>query len=104
MAFFFLRRARLRPEYAQLYPFLVPYLWLGARSTARAVRRRDASARQRELNGERILPDAHFEFRGGRQLGSLRATLGTRITDRLAASVDSVKKPSLPRRDWGAAL
>jgi hypothetical protein len=65
MTFFAIRRARLRPEYAGLYPWLVPAIWLGARSTARTIRRRDPEARRRELDGQRLLPAEHFEFQGG---------------------------------------
>jgi hypothetical protein len=83
MDFFVVRRARLRPQYARHYPRLVADLWLGARSAARALRRSDPKTRQRELKGERILPDGHFEFRGGK-LGDRPSGLLSRSSDRSA--------------------
>jgi hypothetical protein len=68
-----LREARLRPEYAHLYPMLKPGAWDSAAVTAEKV----AAIRLQQLADayvlhDRVLPDAHFEFRGGtprRQLG-----------------------------------
>jgi hypothetical protein len=61
-----LREARLRPEYAHFYPMLVPDAWEPAASTADKV----AAVRLQQLADtyvlhDRVLPDAHFEFRGG---------------------------------------
>ena len=61
-----LREARLRPEYAHLYPMLVPGEWEPAALTAEKV----ATTRLLQLVDtyvfhERVLSDAHFEFRGG---------------------------------------
>ena len=60
------REARLKSEYAKLYPSVTPGVWQAAAAVADLVRT------QRELtNGEdsmsvgRVLSDAHFEFRGG---------------------------------------
>jgi hypothetical protein len=60
------REARLRPEYAHLYPMLEPGTWESAAVTAEKV----AAARLLQLADsyvmhERVLTDAHFEFRGG---------------------------------------
>ena len=60
-----IREARLKPEFAALYPEVEPDTWLPA-SVAAA--RRAARIR---LNGEakslaRVLNPEHFEFRGGR--------------------------------------
>jgi hypothetical protein len=59
------REARLRPEYAHLYPGLKPRIWynaawLSARQFARV--RSDGSA----ASIASVLSDTHFEFRGGR--------------------------------------
>ena len=61
-----LREARLRPEYAHLYPMLVPGAWVAAAVTAERV----AAVRLLQLVDtyvlhDRVLTDAHFEFRGG---------------------------------------
>ena len=61
-----LREARLRPEYAHLYPMLVPDAWEPATDTAAKV----AASRLVQLAEtyvlhDRVLADAHFEFRGG---------------------------------------
>ncbi len=61
-----LREARLRPEYAHLYPMLVPDTWEPAADTAAKV----AAARLLQLVDayvlhDRVLADGHFEFRGG---------------------------------------
>jgi hypothetical protein len=61
-----LREARLRPEYAHLYPMLEPGAWESAASVAEKV----AAIRLLQLADtyvlhDRVLTDAHFEFRGG---------------------------------------
>ena len=61
-----LREARLRPEYAHLYPMLVPGEWEPAALIAEKV----AATRLLQLVDtyvlhDRVLCDAHFEFRGG---------------------------------------
>jgi hypothetical protein len=60
------REARLRPEYAQLYPMLEAGRWELASVAAEKV----AATRLLQLADtfvlhDRVLPDAHFEFRGG---------------------------------------
>lgn len=60
------REARLRPEYAQLYPMLEAGRWEPASAVAQKV----AAIRLLQLADnfvlhDRVLPDAHFEFRGG---------------------------------------
>lgn len=60
------REARLRPEYAHLYPMLEPDKWESAALTAELV----ATTRLQQLEDtyvfhDRVLTDAHFEFRGG---------------------------------------
>jgi hypothetical protein len=61
-----LREARLRPEYAHLYPMLEPGAWGLAAEVADKV----AAVRLLQLADtyvlhDRVLTDAHFEFRGG---------------------------------------
>jgi|1185.fasta_scaffold700931_1 hypothetical protein len=60
-----IREARLRPEYRQLYPYMVPGKWEPAavvtdRVVAHILGRPDG----RFITGERALDPAHFEFRG----------------------------------------
>jgi hypothetical protein len=60
------REARLRPEYAHLYPMLNPGAWESAASIAELI----AATRLQQLDDtyvlhDRVLTDAHFEFRGG---------------------------------------
>jgi hypothetical protein len=68
MQFFDTRRARVRPEFAALYPEIVPGVWLSAHGASRLVRRRGLRGpclKQGCARG-RVLCDLHFEFRGGR--------------------------------------
>ena len=68
-----LREARVRTEFAHLYPMLVAGAWAPAALVAEKV----AAVRLLQLADtyvlhDRVLTDAHFEFRGGtprRQLG-----------------------------------
>jgi hypothetical protein len=60
------REARLRPEYAHLYPMLEPGAWAPAAAIADKV----AATRLLQLADayvlhDRVLTEAHFEFRGG---------------------------------------
>ena len=62
-----MREARLRPEFAHLYPGLTPGHWESAARVAEAVL---ANLMLQEMAespaSERVLPEEHFEFRGGR--------------------------------------
>jgi hypothetical protein len=60
------REARLRQEFAHLYPMLQSGPWESAAATADRV----AATRLLQLDDayvlhDRVLTDAHFEFRGG---------------------------------------
>jgi hypothetical protein len=81
MGFFSLRRVRVRREYAHLYPRIVPETWISVRRTVRTIRRSNPEARERELKGERILLEEHFEFRGGPRQSPERRDARTRATD-----------------------
>ena len=84
-----MREARLRPEYADLYPTLTPGQWEPAARVAEVVLARlllleisDAPLQ------DRVLPEEHFEFRGetpmerhARQAGPHRRQ-GRRVRDR----------------------
>ena len=67
------REARLRPEFAELYPGLRPDVWysaawLSARQLARIQCDGVAASIAEVLNG------SHFEFRGGRPRGLREAS------------------------------
>jgi hypothetical protein len=62
------REARLRPEYAELYPGVEPGVWLPATTVGQQLllwHLASAAVPQ----GERLLTDGHFEFRGGQVRG-----------------------------------
>jgi hypothetical protein len=76
-----MREARLRAEFAHLYPTLTPGVWQPAGRIAEAVLANlllqnlaDAPA------DDRALPETHFEFRGGAEPS--RASLHKRVGDR----------------------
>jgi hypothetical protein len=59
-----IREARLRPEYADLYPGVEPGVWLPATTVGQQLLLWHlATAAMPE--GERLMADEHFEFRGG---------------------------------------
>jgi hypothetical protein len=62
-----IREARLRPEYAQLYPALEPGVWLPATTVGQKLLLWHL-AQAMTPKGERLLVDGHFEFRGGSPL------------------------------------
>jgi hypothetical protein len=72
-----LREARVRPEFVHLYPMLEPGVWASAADTAERV----AAVRLLQLADtyvfhDRVLTDAHFEFRGGTPRQHLRPSEG----------------------------
>jgi hypothetical protein len=61
-----IREARLRPEFAELYPSVEPDAWLPA--TVIGQRLLLWHLTRSELpEGERLMDERHFEFRGGEQ-------------------------------------
>jgi hypothetical protein len=59
------REARLRPGFAGLYPALPGGTWMGAAELGGALLRWIAEGGAAPPLGARLLPDEHFEFRGG---------------------------------------
>ena len=77
-----LRRAKLKSEFGSLYPELpaehwVPALQLVIRRAERIWRERGAQA----LIGDRLLPDEHFDFKGGRRRASAWRIQTERLSD-----------------------
>jgi hypothetical protein len=65
-----MREARLRPEFAQLYPVLTPGEWEPAARIAEAVLANLLLHEMTESpSPDRLLPEAHFEFRSGVEPG-----------------------------------
>jgi hypothetical protein len=64
-----MRKARLRPEFADLYPEVLPDVWLGAAGVALHVARQQerAASKAGTLELGRILSSAHFQFTAGRR-------------------------------------
>ena len=60
-----MREARLRPEYAELYPELVPGQWEPAARIAEVVLARYLLQQLTDGQPDRALNETHFEFRGG---------------------------------------
>ena len=63
------RRARVRPEFAQLYPEITPEVWMSARKATRLVLKRGQRepCKREGCDRGRVLCEAHFEFRGGKR-------------------------------------
>ena len=75
------REARLRPEFAELYPGVEPDLWYRAATIAEHMLARLVHQDAVRLP-PRILDPRHFEFRGSDSLPpGPRPTLGARSTD-----------------------
>jgi hypothetical protein len=59
-----IREARLRPQYASLYPALEPGTWQPASAIGRQLLLWHLTA-PTAPQGERLMSEEHFEFRGG---------------------------------------
>ena len=67
------REARLRPEYASLYPSLEPGVWVDARDLAEQMLTDDLLRPSPGfMLSSRMLPEDHFDFRGGEPAGRPR--------------------------------
>jgi len=61
-----MREARLRPEYASLYPELIPGQWEPASRIVEVMLARYLLQKMADAPvADRALNEAHFEFRGG---------------------------------------
>lgn len=69
-----IREARLRPEFADLYPGVEPGVWLPATRVGQQLLLWHLATAVMP-QGERLMADEHFEFRGG---GARELSNGTR--------------------------
>lgn len=73
-----IRQARLKPEFAELYPGITPGVWVPAADAAAQV-----LAMMRAANRtfeDRVMSERHFEFQGG--LPGPRPHVRSRLADR----------------------
>ena len=75
------REARLRPQYASLYPALEAGIWQPATSIGRQLLLWHLTA-SIAPEGERLMSEEHFEFRGGAKRNGADANARTRQADR----------------------
>jgi len=77
-----MREARLRPQFADLYPSLTPGQWEPAARVAEAVLARLLLLEITEAPvQERVLNEGHFEFRGQTPDGAPRGSVEARAVD-----------------------
>lgn len=63
-----LRQARLRPEFAHLYPGVSAGIWEVAANVAERLQTRVEWTHDRPREQGRLMDESHFEFRGGARL------------------------------------
>ena len=79
-----IREARLRPQYASLYPALEAGTWQPATAIGRQLLLWHLTA-PTPPQGERLMSEEHFEFRGGSRREQSEANARTREADRSTA-------------------
>jgi hypothetical protein len=79
-----IREARLRPQYASLYPALEPGTWQPASAIGRQLLLWHLTAPSLP-DGERLMSEEHFEFRGGSRRDRAETNARTRRADRASA-------------------
>jgi hypothetical protein len=75
-----IREGRLRPEFADLYPAVEPGIWLPAQQIGQQLLLWHL-VRPGLPDGDRIMGEGHFEFRGGEQRIGAEAGARTRSND-----------------------
>ncbi len=83
-----LRRTRLDPKFGSLYPEIPAGHWIPAwqAATRRAERLWRETGPEALLDG-RILPEEHFQFRGGRSRGASWYVTAERLSDPTEAEI-----------------
>ena len=59
------RQARLRPSFSDWYPRITPGTWHDALWTCEVALAQLRKGGASGVEGDRVLPDLHFEFQGG---------------------------------------
>ena len=75
-----IREARLKPEYAELYPGVQPGVWMAASAIGQQLLLWHLTA-PATPQGERLMAEGHFEFRGGRKRVGSWINMRTRLAD-----------------------
>jgi len=75
-----IREARLRPQYASLYPALEAGTWQPASAIGRQLLLWHLTA-STPPEGERLMSEEHFEFRGGRPRDASWSGVLSRVED-----------------------
>lgn len=75
-----IREAKLRPEYAELYPAIEPGVWIRASDVGRQLLLWHLTAASLP-DAERVMSDEHFEFRGGHHRDAADLEQRTRAAD-----------------------
>ena len=78
-----IREARLRPQYASLYPALEAGTWQPASAIGRQLLLWHLTI-PNPPQGERLMSEEHFEFRGGTRRSEAESNARTRHADRSA--------------------
>jgi hypothetical protein len=76
-----IREARLRPQYASLYPALEAGTWQPASAIGRQLLLWHLTA-STPPEGERLMSEEHFEFRGGARRNEAEVATRSRHADR----------------------
>ena len=75
-----IREARLKPEYAALYPGVQPGVWMAASAIGQQLLLWHLTA-PATPQGERLMAEEHFDFRGGRKRTGSWINMRTRLAD-----------------------
>jgi hypothetical protein len=75
-----IREARLKPEFASLYPGVQPGVWMPASVIGQQLLLWHLTA-PAAPQGERLMEEEHFEFRGGQKRVSSWIDTRTRLAD-----------------------
>ncbi len=75
-----IREARLLPEYASLYPGVQPDVWMPASAIGQQLLLWHLTAPAMP-QGDRLMAEEHFEFRGGQKRVGSWINMRTRLVD-----------------------
>ena len=75
-----IREAKLRPEYAELYPAIEPGVWMQASDIGRQLLLWHLTAASIP-DADRVMSEEHFEFRGGHRRAMTELEQRTRAAD-----------------------